>query len=306
MKVLAFSHDLSLALELVSAGRSLGDVSLLVTSDQEERSKEIKGPNELLICKGIESSDQEGLTELLSWLGREYDVLLLSGDRRGRELVGQVAQRIGGSAAVDVSSLAELDGKLVIERMTFGGKAIAVEEMDLPAVLSIQKGKFKPSEEESENPRVREVELPSFERKIELVEKKEKPKVGIPLDKADIVVAVGRGFRKKEDLKLAYELADVLGGVVGSTRPLAADLKWMPEEVWIGISGVRIAPKLLIVIGASGQQQFAAGIIDSGLVVAVNTDSKAPIFEQSDYGVVMDLYQFIPVLTKKLKETKGA
>ncbi len=304
MKVLAFSHDLSLALELVSAGKSLGEVSLLITSDQEGNSESIVGPDELLICREIESSDQEGLVELLSWLGKEYNVLLLSGDRRGRELVGQIAQRIGGSAAVDVSSLTESNGKLIIERMTFGGKAIAVEEMSLPAVLSIQKGRFKPSE--GKNSSVREISLPSFERKIELVEKREKPKVGIPLDKADIVVAVGRGFRKKEDLKLAYELADVLGGVVGSTRPLAADLKWMPEEVWIGISGVRIAPKLLIVIGASGQQQFAAGIMDSGLVVAVNTDSKAPIFEQSDYGVVMDLYQFIPALIKKLKEVKGA
>ncbi len=304
MRVLAFSHDISLALELVSAGNSLGDVSLLITSDQEKSSEEIMGPNELLICKEIESSDQEGLVELLSSLGKEYEVLLLSGDRRGRELVGQIAQRIGGSAAVDVSSLKESNGKLVIERMTFGGKAIAIEEMSIPAVISIQKGKFKPIE--GLKPSIREVKLSNFERRIELVEKREKPKVGVPLDKADIVVAVGRGFRKKEDLKLAYELADVLGGVVGSTRPLAADLKWMPEEVWIGISGVRIAPKLLIVIGASGQQQFAAGIMDSGIVVAVNTDSKAPIFEHSDYGVVMDLYQFIPILVEKLREHKGA
>ncbi len=304
MRVLAFSHDMSLALELISAGKSLGEVSLLITSDQEKYTETITGPNEILICKEVESSDQEGLVELLSSLGREYEVLLLSGDRRGRELVGQIAQRIGGSAAVDVSSLRESNDKLIIERMTFGGKAIAVEEMSIPAVVSIQKGKFEPIEG-SKSP-IREVKLPAFERKIELVEKREKPKVGVPLDKADIVIAVGRGFRKKEDLKLAYELADVLGGVVGSTRPLAADLKWMPEEVWIGISGVRIAPKLLVVVGASGQQQFAAGIMDSGIVVAVNTDSKAPIFEHSDYGIVMDLYEFIPVLIEKLKGYKGA
>ncbi len=303
MRVLAFSHELDLALELVSAGKQLGDVSLLVTSDQEGV-KEIKGPNELLVCKGLESGDQEGLVELISSLAKEYEVVLLSSDRRGRELVGQVAHRIGGSAAVDVSSLAEVNGKLQVERMTFGGKAIAVEELSLPAVVSVQKGKFKPLEEGE--PSVREVEAPSFERKVEVVERKEKPKVGVPLDKAEVVVAVGRGFRKKEDLKLAYDLAEVLGGVVGATRPLAADLKWMPEEIWIGISGVRVAPKLLVVVGASGQQQFAAGILDSKVVVAVNTDSKAPIFEQSDYGVVMDLYEFLPVLIEKLKKAKGA
>ncbi|MDK2383471.1 MAG: electron transfer flavoprotein subunit alpha/FixB family protein [Candidatus Korarchaeota archaeon] len=303
MKVLAFSHSMDLVLELISAGRELGDVSLIMTSDQEGRINEVKGAKEILLCKGMGSGDQEGLVELISGLAGEYEVVLLASDRRGRELVGQVAHRLGASSAVDVSSLSVEDGKLVVERMTFGGKAIAVEELGLPAVISVQKGKFKPPEEGE--PSVREISAPSVERRIEVIERKEKPKVGVPLDKAEIVVAVGRGFRKKEDLKLAYELADVLGGVVGATRPIAADLKWMEEEVWIGISGVRIAPKLLIVVGASGQQQFAAGIMDSKVVVAVNTDSKAPIFEQADYGVVMDLYEFLPVLTRKLKEIKG-
>ena len=303
MRVLAFSHYVDLALELISAGKGLGEVSLIVTSDQEGRIGEIRGADEILLCKELDSGDQEGLVELISGLGSEYDVVLLAGDRRGRELVGQVAHRIGASSAVDVSSLSAEDGKLVIERMTFGGKAVAVEELNLPAVISVQKGKFKPLEEGE--PSVREISAPSIDRRIEVLERKEKPKVGVPLDKAEVVVAVGRGFKKKEDLKLAYELADVLGGVVGATRPLAADLKWMEEEVWIGISGVRIAPKLLIVVGASGQQQFAAGIMDSKVVVAVNTDPKAPIFEQADYGVVMDLYEFLPVLTKKLRELKG-
>ncbi len=303
MRVLAFSHHVDLALELISAGKVLGEVSLIVTSDQEGRIGEIKGADEVLLCKELDSGDQEGLVELISGLGKEYDVILLAGDRRGRELVGQVAHKIEASSAVDVSSLSAENGKLVIERMTFGGKAVAVEELNLPAVISVQKGKFKPLEEGE--PSIREISAPSIERRIEILERKEKPKVGVPLDKAEIVVAVGRGFKKKEDLRLAYELAEVLGGVVGATRPLAADLKWMEEEVWIGISGVRIAPKLLIVVGASGQQQFAAGIMDSKVVVAVNTDPKAPIFEQADYGVVMDLYEFLPALTKKLRELKG-
>lgn len=303
MRVLAFSHYLDTALELVSAGNVIGDVSLILTSDQEGWKDGVKGAKEVLISRGLKSDNQEGLVELLSGLAKDYHVLLLAGDRRGRELVGQVAHRIGGSAAVDVSSLSVSGGGLLVERMTLGGKAIAVEELRLPAVLSLQKGKFQPLNEGE--PSIREIEAPSIERRIEVLEMREKPKVGVPLDKAEIVVAVGRGFRKKEDLKLAYELAEVLGGVVGSTRPLAADLKWMEEEVWIGISGVRIAPKLLIVVGASGQQQFAAGIMDSKVVVAVNNDQKAPIFEHADYGVVMDLYELLPLLTGKLRELKG-
>ncbi len=303
MRILVFSHYPDLAAELVSAGSGLGDVSLLATSDMREAVSGIKGAREILICGGVESGDQEALVELISGLASDFDVILLSGDRRGRELVGQVAHRVGGSSAVDASGLSVSGGNLIVERMTFGGKAIAVEELALPAVVSVQKGKFKPLEEGE--PSIREISPPSMERRIQVVERREKPKVGVPLDKADIVVAVGRGFRRKEDLKLAYDLADVLGGVVGATRPVAADLKWMDEEVWIGISGVRISPKLLIVVGASGQQQFAAGIMDSKVVVAINNDPKAPIFEQSDYGVVMDLYEFLPVLTEKLRKLKG-
>jgi len=78
----------------------------------------------------------------------------------------------------------------------------------------------------------------------------------------------------------------------------------VPEESWIGISGVRIAPKLLFVVGASGQQQFSAGIIDSKVIVAINNDPGAPIFENSDYGIVKDLYEFLPALIKRLRELR--
>lgn len=305
MRVLAYGDVLDLALELVAAGREISDnVVLLVAGDQEEKIQGLKGPNEVLLCKDVKSDDQESLVELITSIAQDFDAILLPNDRRGRELVGVIAHKIGGSSTTDVSSLRLENGVLVIERITLGGKAIAVEELSLPAVMTIQKGRFKPLEDIE--PEVREIQAPKIERRIEVLEKKEKPRVGVPLDKAEIVVAVGRGFKKKEDLKLAYELAEILGGVVGATRPLAADLKWMEEEVWIGISGVRVAPKVLMVVGASGQQQFSAGIMDSKIVIAVNNDSSAPIFEHADYGVVMDLYQFLPALIKKLKEAKGA
>lgn len=304
MRVLAFSYHPDLAGELISAGMSLGEVSLLLTSDQRDRLAEVRGARRVIICGSVASDDQPSLLELLTELAREYDLLLLSSDKRGRELSGQIAQRLERPLAAEVSSLGFEDGKLVVERMTLGGKAIALEELQIPAILTIQKGRFKPPD----GPSPSEVIEVSSERRgggYRVVERSAKPKLGIPLDKADVVVAVGRGFRRKEDLRLAYELAELLNGVVGCTRPLAADLKWMPEESWIGISGVRIAPKLLFVIGASGQQQFSAGIIDSKVIVAVNNDPQAPIFENSDYGVVRDLYEFIPALVERLRGLRG-
>lgn len=131
------------------------------------------------------------------------------------------------------------------------------------------------------------------------------PKVveeGVKLDEADVVVGGGRGLRKKEDLKLLKELASILGGAWGVTRPLAADYGWAPE--WIGISGASINPKLYIATGISGQPQHTSGIRGSKVIVAINMDSEAPIFKFADYGIVGDLYQIIPKLIEKLKEIK--
>jgi electron transfer flavoprotein alpha subunit len=298
MKVLVFSHYFELAKELISAGSGVGEVSLLLTSDQADREGEVKGVKRVIICD-VSSEDQQGLLSVIASLAEDYDLLILSSDKRGRELIGQVAQKLERAVATEVSSLSLSDGKLIVERMTYGGKAISVEELTLPAVISVQKGKFKPLDTDSTHETLHCKSETA--RSYEVLERRPKPKLGIPLDKADVVVAAGRGFKRKEDLKLAYELAELFNGVVGSTRPLAADLKWMPEESWIGISGVRIAPKLLFVVGASGQQQFSAGIIDSKVIVAVNNDPSAPIFENSDYCIVRDLYEFLPALIKKLR-----
>ncbi len=301
MRILAFSHYLDLAGELISAGMSLGEVSLLLTSDQRDRLADVRGAKRALICDSISSDEQAPLLDLLTELAKDYDLLMLSSDKRGRELTGQVAQRLDRAVAIEVSSLSLDGGRLIVERMTLGGKAVAVEELPLPAVVSIQKGRFKPAGGPIQE--VVEVKLGRASG-YDVIERRAKPRLGIPLDKADVVIAVGRGFKRREDLRLAYELAEALNGVVGCTRPLAADLKWMPEESWIGISGVRVAPKLLLVIGASGQQQFSAGIMDSKIIVAVNNDPQAPIFENSDYGIVRDLYEFLPALVRRLRELR--
>ena len=128
---------------------------------------------------------------------------------------------------------------------------------------------------------------------------------GVHLEDADIVVSVGRGVKKKEDLALVEGLAKAIGGVVGCTRPIAADLKWLGDEHWIGLSGHEVKPKAYIGVGVSGQIQHVAGMRGSKLIIAINKDEEAPLVKISDYAIVDDLYKVLPALIKEVQKVRG-
>jgi electron transfer flavoprotein alpha subunit len=124
---------------------------------------------------------------------------------------------------------------------------------------------------------------------------------GVDITEAKVVVCVGRGVEKQEDIVLAKELAQVIGGEVGCSRPVAEDLRWMPEDLYLGISGKKVKPDLYVGVGVAGQIQHISGIRDSKVIVGINRDENAPIFEAADYGIVGDLYDVVPKLIKELK-----
>jgi len=141
----------------------------------------------------------------------------------------------------------------------------------------------------------------SVPSKTKLVEMREKQKGTVDLKGAKLIVAAGRGVKKKEDLAIVSELAAALEGAVGCSRPLSADMGWLPEEHHIGLTGVTVHPDLYIAVGISGQLQHVAGIKDSKVIAAVNTDKSAPMFEASDYGIVGDLYAVLPAMLREIK-----
>lgn len=131
-----------------------------------------------------------------------------------------------------------------------------------------------------------------------------KPKEDM-IENADVLVVAGRGVKKKEDLDMLKELAELLGGQLACTRPLV-EAGIMPAKTQIGLSGRTVRPKLIITCGVSGAVQFTAGMNNSDTIVAINTDPAAPIFEVANYGIKGDFYEIIPTLIENIKAQKGA
>ncbi|MEW6490687.1 MAG: electron transfer flavoprotein subunit alpha/FixB family protein, partial [Thermodesulfobacteriota bacterium] len=146
-------------------------------------------------------------------------------------------------------------------------------------------------------------ELPHLQPSpVRVVERRVRERETRDLADARVVVAVGRGFAAEDDLGLARELAEVLGGEIGCTRPLSEEMHWLPDQACIGLSGVQVKPELYLGIGISGQIQHLTGARGAKVIAAVNQDENAPIFGAADLGIVGDLYQVLPALVREMRK----
>jgi len=126
----------------------------------------------------------------------------------------------------------------------------------------------------------------------------------VDISKAEKIVSVGRGIKDKANIKIVEELADALGASLGCSRPIV-DLGWLPVERQVGLSGKTVRPKVYLACGISGESQHIAGMKDAALIIAINADPSAPIFRVAHYGVVADLFEFLPVLTAAARRDSG-
>ncbi len=289
--------------ELVGLARAIGNPVLVAFQDSAERVEELLAYGHRVYR--VRSSRPEVLAKATSILYEEFKPKLILGPntRNVKDAMSLVAGFYDIHMAPDVIEVkVEPDG-IVYKRGFLSDRVIMTVKAPYPAIILA-------------NPRIAEpavktgvgelVELDVGDAGVKVLEVKTKELSGISLETAEVVIGVGRGFKAKDDLNMAFELARLLGGQVGGTRPIAADLKWLPEDAWIGISGKRITPKLYIAIGISGAPQHMSGVVGSKIIVAVNKDKSAPIFKQADYGVVADLYKFIPTLIDVLKRKRGS
>ena len=146
-----------------------------------------------------------------------------------------------------------------------------------------------------------EVAVTLKEPKVKIVETKAKAGDVVSLEDAQTLVCIGRGLNKKEDLPMVENLAKALNAEIGCTRPLSHEWQWLSEQREVGLSGKKCKPRLCVELGISGQIQHTVGVRDSKIIVAINKDKTAPIFEMADYGIIGDIYEVVPKLSEKLK-----
>lgn len=227
--------------------------------------------------------------------------VLIGSTRRGKELAGRLAQKLGAGAVSDVNSLVLTDGQLVGGRYALGGNTVAEERIDTAVkVFAVMPKTFEVGEPQAGAGAVETLALSLTPSKVSVVDRRAKEGQAVNLDAAPLIIGVGRGFPKREDLAVADGLAAALQAEVGCTKSIA-DFEWLPEDRIIGLSGAKTKPDLYLALGISGQIQHTVGVSQSKLIAAINTDKDAPIFQLADYGIVGDMFQVIPKLVEKLK-----
>ena len=302
------------ALELLGAGRSLApDMGAALTAVVRKEA----GPPEDYIARGAdevlllpELPPEAPFGAHLPVIEQEVktaspDLILFISSARGKELAARLAARLGAGLCSGCTALAfdKTSGSIRMERLAYGGAAIQkLTAAVKPVVVTVPPRTFEPVQSlDGRQGKTRELPAPPPSA-VRILEKKPKEKVAKDITEARVIVCAGRGFDRKEDLALARELADAMGGELGATRPLTEEMHWLPEDLCIGLSGVQVKPDLYVGLGVSGQIQHMTGVRNAKLVCAVNRDENAPIFALCDFGIVGSLYEVVPKLIAELKK----
>jgi len=236
---------------------------------------------------------------LLDALGDGADGLFVADAPAAREAAGRVAAARGASCASMCDAVTRGADGLVATRSIYGGVADGSISLPLaPAVCLFAAGKYE-GEASGAAPAVERRRAPAPAYQAEWVAEEPVVKT-VDLAAAPVVVSVGRGFAKAEDIELVKPLLERLGAELGCSRPIAEDFKWLPQERQVGLTGVTVSPGLYVALGISGQVQHLAGIKGARVVVSVNNDARAPITRNADYVVVGDLYKVVPELVAAL------
>jgi electron transfer flavoprotein alpha subunit len=313
-----------ITIELLGAGRKLADElgedlnALLLGSQIDGLAQEAiaYGADNVYVAEDslLEHYNSDAYTQVAADLCRETSpsIVLVGHTDIGGDLAPRLNARLGGGLAMDCLALS-IDPEtrlLVSTRPVFGGNAYATVmcKSARPQMATIRAKTVPPAErDDSRQGQVIPVggKIDPAALQVKVVERIKEEVEGIKLEDAEVVVSGGRGIGSAENFGMLRELANVLGGAVGATRP-AIDEDWVPATLQVGQSGKVVSPKLYIAVALSGAMAHISGCLGSKVIVAINKDKEAHIFNVAHLGIVADYQEVLPALTAKLKELKSA
>ena len=290
-------------LNTVTAAAQLGEVTVLVAGHQcrpaAEAAAKVAGVAKVLLADDAVYAHPvaESLAPLVAGLASDFEHLLASATTYGKNLMPRVAAMLDMAQLSDITAVVASD---TFERPIYAGNAMAtVQSTDAIKVVTVRGTAFEPAAAEGGGAAIAEVlaaadpGLSKFVRQ-ELT-KSERPE----LTTAPVVISGGRGMQSGEHFQLLETVADKLSAAVGASRA-AVDAGFVPNDLQVGQTGKVVAPDLYIAVGISGAIQHLAGMKDSKVIVAINKDEEAPIFQVADYGLVEDLFKALPELSQEL------
>ncbi|HAT2056485.1 TPA: FAD-binding protein [Legionella pneumophila] len=289
----------------LSAALELGDkITLLVVGYQcrsvAEEAARLEGVHAVLHVDNLcyEHQLAEAVSDLVVSFANSFSAILAPSSTYGKNILPRVAAQLDVTQISDVSKIINSD---TFEHPVYAGNAIeTVRVLDSLKVMTIRTTAFDPITSSQEVCCIESIDKEFQAKGSQFVRhelsKSERPDLG----SAKIVVSGGRGLQNAEKFKLIEELADTLGAAVGASRA-AVDAGFVPNDYQVGQTGKVVAPMLYIAVGISGAVQHLAGMKDSKVIVAINKDADAPIFQIATYGLVGDLFELVPQLIEQLK-----
>ena len=293
-------------LNTVAAAREIGgDVDMLVAGSGcgavAEAASLVAGVSRVLITDSPELAHYlaENMAPLVTGMASGYSHLLAPATTFGKNLMPRVAALLDVSQISDISAVVSAD---TFERPIYAGNALAtVKSADPIKVLTVRATAFEPAPASGGSAPIETVGAAVDAGLSEFVGQELSESVRPELTTARVVISGGRGMQSSDHFRLLEDIADKLGGAIGASRA-AVDAGFVPNDYQVGQTGKVVAPDLYIAVGISGAIQHLAGMKDSKVIVAINKDEEAPIFQVADYGVVGDLFSVLPELKAALDE----
>ncbi len=295
MKAFVIAESADAQKELCAGARTLADEVLLVTIGTDPATGVADKAFAVELPQGELVENAYGAVAAL-FDETAPDVVLFEPTPRLKIVGGRLAAHANTSVMSDITAL---DGAEA-ESLYFGGLATKKQHAVGPVAFYSCNGAAFDGAEASGTDVVEARAFVAPEKPLKLRGTHEVPHVGADLGRASVIVCAGRGFAHEEDLELARSLASAVHGEIACSRPLAESEKWLPKNLYLGVSGRMVSPKVYFAVGISGQMQHMIGVHNADIIVAVNKDQNAPVFAQADFGLVGDLHEALPALVEKL------